>query len=348
MKGAGESSRAYDRHKGIRRYSSSDSIFQDKDIDRDSKSYGVVPNPGASHDGIKGSNGYNKHSCSKCKWENDDYWEQDEPEEEGDENDGHECDDGQYRPYYGLRHHERKPGLRAPGVHKIGPIGDYADDELKDLVPTTGYTTLTNFAAKTTPKPKSILNPFAYTTLKQGYVGVTAGGLAGATVYVHPQHGVSSNSLPDGNEGTTPGDFESSTRPAWASSREPARSFITPKPGTSWNSGVHPSSRKPWNVGYNIDTPAASTVRPEQGWTLPGWSSHNGFTPGSFAVTTKPGSNWNTGLDSTSRLPSSQKPWNGNHYGTKAVGTSDCSSFDPTCIQGWYNDLFLKKRDNIF
>ncbi|XP_029176378.1 mucin-19-like isoform X2 [Nylanderia fulva] len=307
-KGAAESSGAYDRHIGIRSYSPSGRIIQDKDIDSDAKSYGVVPEPGASRDGIKGSNhGYNKPSCSKCKWENDDYWEHDEPEEEGDENDGRECDDGQYRPY-GLRHREREPGLS--GAHKIGPTNVYANDEPADLAqPTAAYTTPTNFAAK------------AYTALKPEHLDATAGGLAGATVYVHPEHGVSSNSLPDWNERTTPTEFESTTKP-WDGSRN----FVTTRrPGTtSWSIGVHPASRKPWNNGYDINAPAASTTRPGQGWS----TTHPGFTAGTFTVT-KP--EWNTELNSTSGLQHSRKSWNS---GAKPVETSGCSPFDPTCIQG--------------
>lgn len=413
--GAGDFSGVYDGHKGIRSY---DSISHDKDADRDAKSYGV-PGHGARHDGIKGSDhGYNKNDCTKCKWENDDYWERDEPEEEGDENDGDECDDGQYKPD-GLRHpgadgqyksdRGRKPGSRPPGVHKTGPTGVYVDDGPKGdrpagsfgvdyPVPTTGYAAPTGSAIGTTPKPESGWNQFAYTALKPGYTGATAGATAGA-------YGTTSSSWPNWNGGTTPAGFGSSSKPTWGSSG-PAGNFVTtPKPGTNWDvgsgapiGGQVPSSRKPWNIGHD-DAPVASTSRPGQGWNTgfdntptgdfsqkpaPGtWSTGRGPT-GSYGVTPKPGPNWNTGLDSTSAggLPFSRKPgetpWSTGHdgasfgttprpgqswnapsdgnpkpswnpdYGTTAAGASGCHRLDSSCTQGWCDNPFMRKRDNIF
>ncbi|XP_029672525.1 collagen alpha-1(III) chain-like isoform X1 [Formica exsecta] len=352
--GAGDFPGAYDGHKGIRSYDSI-SFSHDNDANRGTKSYGVVPGHGADGDGIKSSDhGYNKNDCSKCKWENDDYWEHDEPEEEGDENDGDECDDGQYRPD-GTRHRGaggpdrgHKSGSRPSGVHKTGPIDAYVDDGPKDgrpagsiggvnyPVPTTGYAAPTGgFATGNTPKPGSGWNtPFAYTTLKPGYAGATAGA-----------YGTTSGSWPNWNRGTTPGGFASSSKPTWDSSG-PAGNFVTtPKPrnwdiGSGAPTGGQPFSQKPWNTGFD-NAPTASTSRPGQGWNTgfdntpttdfsqkpaPGWSTGRGPT-GNFGVTPKSEPNGNSGFDSSSAggLPFSRKPggtpWNTGYDGT-SFGTT--------------------------
>ncbi|XP_070170371.1 collagen alpha-1(I) chain [Polyergus mexicanus] len=353
--GAGDFSGAYDGHKEIRSYDSI-SFSHGNDANRDTKSYGVVPGHGAGGDGIKSSDhGYNKNDCSKCKWENDDYWEQDEPEEEGDENDGDECDDGQYKPD-GTRHRGasgpdrgHKSGSRPPGVHKTGPIDAHVDDGTKDgsrpagsfggvnyPVPTTGYVAPTGgFATESTPKPGSGWNiPFVYTTLKPGYAGATAGA-----------YGTTSDSWPNWNRGTTPGGFASSSKPTWDSSG-PAGNFVTTPKSRNWDigsgasTGGQPFSQKPWNTGLD-NAPTASTSRPGQGWNngfdntpttdfsqkpAPDWSTSRGPT-GNLGVMPKSEPNRNSGFDSSSagRLPFSRKPggtpWNTGHDGT-SFGTT--------------------------
>lgn len=240
----------HDRHKGIRSY---DTGFpHDNNADRGVKSYGTPSGHGASHDhGIKGGgHGYNKNrdDCSKCKWENDDYWERDEPEEEGDENDGDECDDGQYKPDK-THHHgsgtRHKPGAHPSGVHKTGPTGVYVDDGVKEggslgpsggvNYPGTGYTKpISDYGV--TPKPESNWNtPFADAS-KPGYSGVTASTFA-----------TTPSSWPDWNQGTTPGSFGSPPKPAWSghdgrfpSSQGPGAPV--PKPdGQRWNTNQFPS-----------------------------------------------------------------------------------------------------------
>ncbi|KAL6442604.1 hypothetical protein ACFW04_002620 [Cataglyphis niger] len=346
--GAGDFSRVYDGHKGIRSYDSI-SFSHDNDANRGTKSYGVVPGHGTSGDGIKDSDhGYNKNDCSKCKWENDDYWEQDEPEEEGDENDGDECDNGQYKPdgthHHGAGGHDRrhKSGSHLPGVYKTGPIDVYVNDESKSSrpassfggveypVPTTGYAAPTRgFATGSTPKPESGWNtPFAYTTSKPEYAGTTA------SIY-----GTTSNSWLNWNRGTTPGGFASSSKSTWGNSG-PAGNFVT-TPKSSWDigSGVstrQPFSQKPWNTGLD-NAPVASSSRPG-GWNTgfdntptadfsqkpsPGWSTGREPT-GNFGVTPKYEPRGNSGFDSSSvrGLPfPGRTPWNTGHDST-SFGTT--------------------------
>lgn len=236
---------AHDRHKGIRSYDST-GFPRDNNANRGVKSYGTPTGHGASYDhGIKGGgHGYNKNGdCSKCKWENDDYWERDEPVTEGDENDGDECDDGQYRPDKGAHHHGpgggHKPGSRPSGVYKTGPTGVYGlDDGIKrdgspsdgspsggiDYPTGTGYTTpISSYG--TTPKPGSWNTP-------SGYTGGTA-----TTFRTTP------SSWP-AYRGTRPsGSSVSPSKPAWGGghdgrfpSSQGAPNFgTTPKPGQGWN-----------------------------------------------------------------------------------------------------------------
>ncbi|XP_017762330.1 PREDICTED: hornerin-like isoform X2 [Eufriesea mexicana] len=98
----------HDGHKGIRSY--------------DNTGYG---GNNQANGGVKGSRA---HGCTKCKWEDDDYWEKDEEEiepEEKDEDDCYDGDDGQYKEHdHG--HHHRNKGESPPTVQKLGaanPIG---------------------------------------------------------------------------------------------------------------------------------------------------------------------------------------------------------------------------------
>lgn len=256
---------AHDRHKGIRSYDST-GFPHDNNANRGVKSYGTPSGQGASYDhGIKGGgHGYNKNNdCSKCKWENDDYWERDEPEEEGDENDGDECDDGQYRPH--KVHHQgpgtgHKPGSHPPGVHKTGPTGVYVDGgggspggplggspggslggspggPLGGInYPSTGYSRpISDY--ESTPKPGSSWNtPFADAS-KPGYDSVTAGAF-----------GTTPSPWPDWNRGTTPSSFGSSPKPAWDGRHD----------------GRYPSSQRPGAPVPNFD----ATTKSGQGWPI--------------------------------------------------------------------------------
>lgn len=89
-------------HKGIRSYDTSGGHNQ--------------PNGGGGQ-----SNGHQDGGCkwSKCKWENDDYWEKDEEETEPEEEDEDECyggDDGQYKVH---DHRQKSKGGSPPGVQKL-------------------------------------------------------------------------------------------------------------------------------------------------------------------------------------------------------------------------------------
>lgn len=248
---------AHDRHKGIRSYDST-GFPHDNNADRGVKSYGTPSGHGANRDhGIKGGgHSYNKNrdDCSKCKWENDDYWERDEPEEEGDENDGDECDDGQYRPDKAHHHGSgtrHKSGSHPSGVHKTGPTGVYVDDGVKgggspgplggiNYPIGTGYTRpISDYG--TTPKPGSSWNtPFADAS--------KPGGVTTSTF------GTTPSSWSNWNRGTTPGSFGSSPKPAWSgghdgrfpSSQRSGASVpnfdATSKPdGQRWNTNQFPS-----------------------------------------------------------------------------------------------------------
>ncbi|KAL6266468.1 hypothetical protein P5V15_003317 [Pogonomyrmex californicus] len=349
---------AHDGHKGIRSYDST-GFPHDINANRGVKSYGTPSGHGASDDhGIKSGHGYNKNSddCSKCKWENDDYWERDEPEEEGDENNGDECDDGQYRP--DKTHHHgstkgHKPGSRPPGVHKIGPTGVYVDDgatgENRPGSPLyvhgskTEGTTPSSWNRGTTPSFGSPSTP-----VWSGRHDTPAGSPAGFPSTSKP--GVSWNF--GGNFGTTP----KPGGPSWSTgSSVPAGRFpssqgpgATSKPGQGWNTkhdGVptagFPSSQKPapsWNTGHG-STPTASfgvTPKPESNW--PRYDNTGGFpstsrpgvpwsTGGNFGTTPKPGQNWNTRPDDK---PESN--WNPDQGITP--GTSSCTQTDSGCSQG--------------
>ncbi|XP_018377005.1 PREDICTED: collagen alpha-1(I) chain-like isoform X4 [Trachymyrmex cornetzi] len=277
---------AHDRHKGIRSYDST-GFPHDNNANRGVKSYGTPSGHGANYDhGIKGGgHGYNKNDdCSKCKWENDDYWERDEPEEEGDENDGDECDDGQYRPHK-VHHHgpgrEHKPGSHPPGVHKTGPTGVYIDEgggspggplggspggplggspggPLGGInYPSTGYSRPIS-GYETTPKPGSSWNTPSADASKPGYGSVTASAF-----------GTTPSSWPDWNRGTTPSSFGSSPKPAWdsghdsrfPSSQRPGASVpnfdATTKPGQGWPTNQFPSSSSAIpHAGSGISSPS--------------------------------------------------------------------------------------------
>jgi len=252
---------AHDRHKGIRSY---DSIGfpHDNNANRDIKSYGTPSGHGASHDhGIKGGDhGYNKNGdgCSKCKWENDDYWERDEPEEEGDENDGDECDDGQYRPHKAHHHgpgRGHKLGSYPSGVHKTGPTGVYVDDGSGNPGG-INYPTSTEYSRpisgyESTSKPGSNWNtPFADAS-KPGYGSVTASAF-----------GTTPSSWPDWNRGTTPG------------------SGSPPKPAWTGHDGRFPSSQGPGALVPNF----GATSKPGQGWNI------NQFPSGSSSAVPHTGS----------------------------------------------------------
>ncbi|TGZ52007.1 Galectin-3 [Temnothorax longispinosus] len=273
LQDAEDSPGTHDIHyKGIRSYDST-GFPHDNNANRGVKAYGTPSGHGASHDhGIKGGgHGYNKNGdgCSKCKWENDDYWERDEPEEEGDENDGDECDDGQYRPDKAHPHGSgrgHKPGSRPSGVHKTGPTGVYVDGGIKggdsSVLPLGGnYPTDTGYTRpiggyETTPKPGSGWNtPFAGAP-KPGY---------NAGVF-----GTTPSSWPDWNRGTTPGGSGSSSKPAWSGghdgrypSQEPG-AFVpnygaTSKPGLGWNSQFPSSSSSvvPPHTGSGVSSPSS-------------------------------------------------------------------------------------------
>lgn len=260
----GSLSGTHDGHKGIRSYG----FPQGNDANRDTKSY----NTPSAHDGAGHHHGikdrghdYNKNGdgCSKCKWENDDYWERDEPEEEEDEVDEDECDDGddgQYRPgkhdHYGSDGANKGPKrrLQPPGVHKTGPTGVYTDDGIQagggvnpssfsPNIPNTGYSKPTdNFGS--TSKPGFGWNTPSVAS-KPGYGGVTTNAFA------------TSSSWPNWQGGTTPSGFGTSPKPAWSDKHDgvPAGSYgTTPKPGTSWNTAPTGSNAPP---GRFPSTPGA-------------------------------------------------------------------------------------------
>lgn len=242
----GSFSGTHDGHKGIRSYG----FPQGTDANRDTKSYNTPSAHGGAgrHHGIKGGDhDYNKNGdgCSKCKWENDDYWERDEPEEEEDEVNEDECDDGddgQYRPgkhdHYGSGGANKGPKrrLQPPGVHKTGPTGVYTDDGIQagggvnpssfsPNIPNTGYSKPTNNFGITSKPSFGWNNPSIAS--KPEYGGVTANAFA-----------TPSSSWPNWQGGTTPSGFGTSPKPAWSDKHDgvPAGSYrTTPKPGTSWN-----------------------------------------------------------------------------------------------------------------
>lgn len=265
---------AHDRHKGIRSYDST-GFPHDNNANRGVKSYGTPSGHGASHDhGTKGGgHGYNKNSdgCPKCKWENDDYWERDEPEEEGDENDGDECDDGQYRPYKAHHHGPgtqpgpgHKPGSRPSRVHKIGPIildgvqggGSPGDPSGNINYPNTGYTRPIS-GYESTPKPGSGWNTPLADASKPEYGSVNTGAF-----------GTTPNSWPDWNRGTTLSGSGYPSKPSWGSGHDgrlpssPGSGTLVPhfgvtsKPGQEWNQFPSGSSSAIPYAGGGISSPS--------------------------------------------------------------------------------------------
>ncbi|XP_032685200.1 uncharacterized transmembrane protein DDB_G0289901-like isoform X2 [Odontomachus brunneus] len=316
---------AHERHKGIRSYDNTN-FPQDNDANRDVKSLGR---------GTKsGSQNYNKDNdgCSKCKWENDDYWERDEPEEEGNENNGDECDDddGQYRPdkthhHGGSRSKEHVSEFHPLGVHKTGPTGIYGDNVKEGVKPdgfgvtnfpgSIGYAGLTSSYAST-PRPGSIWNtPFASTS-KPGYSGVTVNTFMTTPIY----------RLGTGwNKGTTSTGYRSTPKSAGDGRHDDTfAGNIGTTPSPTWNIGFSsnptvtgfPSSQKPglnWNVGHD-NTPAGSyerTPKPETSWNIgigaptssfpasqksgTSWASgHDNIPIGGYGTTLRPGKGWDT------------------------------------------------------
>ncbi|KAG5327317.1 LEG3 protein, partial [Pseudoatta argentina] len=317
---------AHDRHKGIRSYDST-GFPHDNNANRDVKSYGTPSGHGASYDhGIKGGGrGYNKNDdCSKCKWENDDYWERDEPEEEGDENDGDECDDGQYRPHK-VHHHGpdrgHKPGSHPSGVHKTGPTGVYVDGEGGSPGGSLGGS------------PGGPLG---------GSPGGPLGGSPGGPLGGSPG-GPLSNS-PGGPLSSSPGGpLGGINYPSTGYSRPISGYESTPKPGSSWNTpsadaskpgygsvtagafGTTPSSWPDWNRGT---TPSSFGSSPKPAWTP---SGHDGRFPSSqrpgasvpnFDATTKPGQRWPTNQfpSSSSAIPHAGSDISSPSYGNPQKG----------------------------
>ncbi|KAK1124669.1 hypothetical protein K0M31_006040 [Melipona bicolor] len=98
--GSGSLAESHDGHKGIRSYDNAG---------------GNRPNDEGNRRGA---------GCSKCKWEDDDYWEKGwedeaEPEDEEDGDDCYDGDDGQYRKHDHGHGHGNKGGS-PPGVQKLG------------------------------------------------------------------------------------------------------------------------------------------------------------------------------------------------------------------------------------
>ncbi|XP_018354817.1 PREDICTED: collagen alpha-2(IV) chain-like isoform X1 [Trachymyrmex septentrionalis] len=278
----------HDRHKGIRSYDST-GFPHDNNANRGVKSYGTPSGHGVSYDhGIKGGgHGYNKNDdCSKCKWENDDYWERDEPEEEGDENDGDECDDGQYRPHKVHHGPDRghKPGSHPLGVHKTGPTGVYVDGG--------------------GGSPGSLLGGSPGGPLggsPGGPLGGSPGGLLGGSLG-GPLGGSLGGPLggsPGGPLSSSPGGpLGGINYPSTGYSRPMAEISgyeSTPKPGSSWNTPSADASKP----GYSSVTAGAFGTTPSS-W--PDWN--RGTTPSSFGSSPKPV--WDGGHDG--RFPSSQRP----------------------------------------
>ncbi|XP_019888103.1 collagen alpha-2(I) chain isoform X2 [Ooceraea biroi] len=343
-------------HKEIRSYDST-GYFHDNDAGRGTKSYDTPSGHGAGHDhSIKGGgHDYNRNGdgCSKCKWENDDYWERDEPEEEQNEDECDDGDDGQYRPQK-PHHHDASgrghaPGSHPSGVHKQGPTGVYLDDGANagvkggrpggiNFPAAAGHAGSDSGFGGTTPKPGTNWNtPFAS---KPGYSGAAAGPFR-------------TTSWPKANTGTTP-DFSLLWRPTSTSGYDSGSFVTTPRPGTNWNTGSGGKPGQEWSTGPD-GTP--TTGFPSSRKPAPGWNAHDN-RPGNFDSTPIPGSNWNTGLSTSTAAPwagqdrsfgttprpgqnwdiasgskPGQNPWNPN-YGATPDSQSDCTQSNLSCNQG--------------
>ncbi|KZC14792.1 Myosin light chain kinase, smooth muscle [Dufourea novaeangliae] len=158
----------HDGHKGIRSYDNTGYVNDNRGEGAHDDSSG---HPGTGNKGDQGN------GCSKCKWEDDDYWEREEDETEPEEENEDDCDDGddgQYRPEHaqGHRHHGHgsKSGTPA-GVQKLGApgsgqvpktgfgnvnggdktpgIGGYGSNQHPNQQPGSGW----NSGVGTTPKP---------------------------------------------------------------------------------------------------------------------------------------------------------------------------------------------------
>ncbi|XP_025157363.1 uncharacterized protein LOC105187110 isoform X3 [Harpegnathos saltator] len=302
--GTGNFPRTHEGHKEIHSYDNTNFPY-DSNANRDIKSVG-------HHRGTKnGAHDYNKNSdsCSRCKWENNDYWEQDEPEKEGDENDGDECDDGddgQYRPdktyYHGSGSRKHTSGSHPPGVHKTGPTGVYGDnvkEEVKENKPdspfgtinfptNTGYVGLTN-GHRSISKPGSNWNiPFTSTS-KPGYSGLNTG-----TFTTTPSNEPTTN----WNRRTTLAGFGSTPKPTWNNVHGDtfSGSFGTTSNPT-WNikfssapTTEFPLQKSNWNAGYD------NTFAESYGTTLKSGISSNVGTDAivdESSISQQPGAAWN-------------------------------------------------------
>ncbi|XP_014488411.1 PREDICTED: collagen alpha-1(I) chain-like [Dinoponera quadriceps] len=346
--GTGSSPGVNERHREIRNYDNIN-FPHDSDANRGVKSL-------SHHRGTKSEgHDHNKDGddCSKCKWENDDYWERDETEEGRDENNEDECDDGddgQYKPDKTHHHGGNGPrghtfGPNPPGVHKTGPIyGDDVKGGIKGSKP-DGPFKVTNFPVSTghagstgnygsTPNLGSSWNTPFTSTSKPGYGGVTAHNFVTIPSY-GPGTGwnrettsVSSGSTPKPAWGGGHGDtFGTTPSPIWSTglgSTPPATGFFSPqKPVGSY--GTTPKSGTNWNTV----TPGSgflASQKPETPWN----SAHDGTPVGSYGTTLQPEQGWNTGFGSipTTGYSFSHKPasnWNGDH-GNTPVGSFGTTS----------------------
>lgn len=306
----------YNRQKEIRSYDNSGFPYSNNN-NRRIGSYGAPTEYDVSQDyGIKNRDrDYNKNDCSKCKWENDDYWEREEPEEEEEEKNDDECDDGndgQYGPDKTHHHGGNKPkvdGLPSPGVRKTGPTNVY-EDRIK---------------ANAEPGPKSYAN-----TNFPSNIGYTEPANAFGTQEPRSRW----------NTGVTPSNFGSSTRPSWQNRphRFDESSGTTPISG-NWNTRFddfptmgYPSSQKPvpsWNVDH--------TSVPAYGSTPSPWNAEHSSTPdGNFGRTPKP-ENWHTGSNDRP-----EATWNPS-YGNKPAGTTSCTQQGSNCIGGLHNKSFIRR-----
>lgn len=279
---------------------------------------------------------YNKDDdiCSKCKWENDDYWERDEPEEEANKNNEDECDDGddgQYRPDKTYHNNEsgsksHASGLHPLGVHKIGPIDIYGgnvkggvkEGKPDGLLDATNFPTNTRYVESTnvygsTPKPVFSWNtPFAGTS-KSGYSGITTD-----TYVTTPSYGSGTG----WNRGTTSAGFGSLV---WDG-----------KHGNRFAESFGTTSRPTWSAGFG-GSPTTAGFLFSQKLGLNRTASNNNTSAGSYGTTPKLRISWSTGTStSTNGFPTSHKP-----------GTLWSSGYDDKLVGSYGTTLIPEQRWNI-
>lgn len=156
-------------------YSSSGTGFIGNEGHKGIRSYDTS----GGHNQPNGGGGHQDGGCkwSKCKWENDDYWEKEEEETEPEEEDEDECyDNGQYKVH---DHRHKSKGGPPPGVQKLGAPNPFTGQQSQYTGGGAPFGTVTPISghSQTTASTQGSQQPFNQQSgsTNQRYDGPTPG-----------------------------------------------------------------------------------------------------------------------------------------------------------------------------